>query len=131
MARPPVKRRRSWLEKFSAAFRGLWYGIVGQSSFAVHFAVAITVLLVAALFRVRETEWCILILSITVVMTAELFNSALEWLAPAITQEYNRYIETALNVASAAVLVASIGSAVIGVIIFGPRLVDLLAYLLG
>jgi diacylglycerol kinase (ATP) len=119
------------LEKFSAAFRGLWYGIVGQSSFAVHFAVAITVILVAALFRVQETEWCILILSITVVMTAELFNSALEWLAPAITEEYNRYIETALNVASAAVLVASIGSAVIGVIDFGPRLVDLLAYLLG
>ena len=102
MGRPPVKRRRSWVEKFQAAFRGLWYGIVGQSSFAVHFAVAFLVLVVAAILGVTETEWCILILSIGVVMTAELINSALEWFAPAVTQEYNRYIQTALDVASAA-----------------------------
>lgn len=129
MGRPPVKRRRSWTEKFGAAFRGLWYGIVGQSSFAVHFAVAFLVLVVAAVLRVTETEWCVLILSIAVVMTAELINSALEWLAPAVTEEYNRYIETALNVASAAVLLASIGAAVIGVIIFGDHVIEILATL--
>lgn len=130
MVRPPVKTRRSWGEKFRAAFRGLWYGIVGQSSFAVHFAVAVAVIVLAALLQVSETEWCVLILSITAVMTAELFNSALEWLAPAITREYDRYIETALNVASAAVLLASIGSAVIGVIIFGHHLLGLLEFFL-
>ncbi len=129
MGRPPVKRRRSWAEKFRAAFRGLWYGIVGQSSFAVHFAVAFLVLVIAAILGVTETEWCILILSIAVVMTAELINSALEWFAPAVTQEYNRYIETALDVASAAVLLASLGSAVIGFIIFGEHLVQILARL--
>ncbi|HOA52916.1 MAG: diacylglycerol kinase family protein [Thermogutta sp.] len=126
MGRPPVKRRRSWVEKFQAAFRGLWYGIVGQSSFAVHFAVAFLVLVVAAILGVTETEWCILILSIGVVMTAELINSALEWFAPAVTQEYNRYIQTALDVASAAVLLASLGAAVIGFIIFGEHLVQIL-----
>jgi len=129
MGRPPVKRRRSWGEKFGTAFRGLWYGIVGQSSFAVHFAVAFLVIIIAAILGVTETEWCILILSIAVVMTAELINSALEWLAPAITEEYDRYIETALNVASAAVLLASLGAAVIGAIIFGDHLVDILAKL--
>lgn len=129
MGRPPVKRRRSWAEKFRAAFRGLWYGIVGQSSFAVHFAVAFLVLVIAAILGVTETEWCILILSIATVMTAELINSALEWFAPAVTQEYNRYIETALDVASAAVLLASLGAAVIGFIIFGEHLVQILARL--
>ncbi|MGQ9504242.1 MAG: diacylglycerol kinase [Thermogutta sp.] len=129
MGRPPVKRRRSWTEKFGAAFRGLWYGIVGQSSFTVHFAVAFMVMIVAAALGVTETEWCILILSIAVVMTAELMNSALEWLAPAVTKEYNRFIETALNVASAAVLLASMGAAVIGVIIFGDHLIEILAKL--
>lgn len=130
MVRPPIKRRRSWGEKFGAAFRGLWYGIVGQSSFAVHFAMALAVILVGLLLQVTETEWCILILSITVVLTAELFNSALEWLAPAITKEYDRYIETALNVASAAVLLASLGSAVIGFIIFGHHFLEWLDVLL-
>jgi len=125
VARPPIKPKRTWSRKFGDAFRGLWFGIVGQSSFAVHFAMALAVLITAAVFRVSETEWCILILSISVVFTSELVNSALEWIAPAVTQEYDSYIETALNVASAAVLMASLGAAVIGGIIFGRHLIAL------
>lgn len=126
MSRPPIKPKRTWGRKFGDAFRGLWFGIVGQSSFAVHFAVAFAVMITAAVFRVTETEWCLLILSIAVVFTAELVNSALEWIAPAITQDYDRHIETALNVASAAVLMASLGAAVIGGIIFGRHFLRLL-----
>ena len=125
MTRPPIKPKRTWGRKFGDAFRGLWYGIVGQSSFAVHFAMAFAVMAAAAVFRVTETEWCLLILSIAVVFTAELVNSALEWVAPAVTQDYNPHIETALNVASAAVLMASLGAAVIGGIIFGRHLLRL------
>ena len=68
---------------------------------------------------ISRTEWCLLILCIAVVMAAELFNSALEQLAKAITEEKNSHIRNGLDIASGAVLVAAIGAAVIGVLVLG------------
>ncbi|GAB6167396.1 diacylglycerol kinase [Thermostilla marina] len=126
MRKPPIKPVRTWSRKFGDAFRGLWYGIAGQSSFLVHFVVAAIVVICGLVLRVSPIEWCLLATAIVGVFAAELFNSALEWLAPAITEEYDDHIRTALDVASAAVLCASCGAAVVGLIVFTPHLLRLL-----
>lgn len=113
--RPP---QRTWYQKFRCAFRGLGIGIRGQSSFAVHFAAAGLTILAAALLRVDRSEWCVLILCVTIVLTAEMFNSALEQLARAVDRSENRHIGSALDIGSAAVLTASLGASVVGVLIF-------------
>jgi len=117
---------RSWVRKFADAFRGLALGVRGQSSFFVHFFVAAAVVLAAAVLRVDHVEWCLLLMCIAGVLTAEMFNSALERLARAITDELHPDVGAALDIGSAAVLVASIGAAVVGVIVFAGRLVALL-----
>ena len=117
--RPPP---RSWLQKFRDAFRGLAWGVRGQTSFCVHLVPAVVVLAAAAVFRVSGVEWCLLLLCITVVLTAEMFNSALERLAKAIDRRENGYIAVALDISSAAVLVATIGATVVGAVVFLPRL---------
>jgi diacylglycerol kinase (ATP) len=57
-----------------------------------------------------------------------MLNSALEFLAVAITKEYDRYVKAALDVSSAAVLLASVGSVCIGLIIFINRIGLLLGW---
>lgn len=114
--------QRSWAAKFGDAFHGVREEIRSQSSFRVHFTVAAAVILCAAMLRVEPLEWCILLLCIAGVFTAEMFNTALEALARAITDQPNRHIRVALDVASAAVLTASIGAAAIGLILFVHRL---------
>jgi len=112
-------RERSWTDKFGDALRGLKEGVRGQSSFFVHLFAAVTVIAAAVVLRIDDpTEWCLLLLCITVVFCAEMFNSALESLAKAITDQFDPHVRTALNVGSAAVLVASIGAAIVGAIIF-------------
>ena len=118
---------RRWAKKFADAFRGARIAIRGQRSFLVHLPVA--VLAAAAGMRVSLAQSCILILCITAVLAAEMFNSALESLAKAITREHDERIRDALDVASAAVLVASIGAVVVGAIVFGLRLAELLGWL--
>lgn len=113
---------RSWSAKFGDAFRGVREEVRSQRSFRVHFAAAFAVLVSGWVLKVSLLEWCVLLLCITGVMVAEMFNTALEALAKAITHHLNRHIALALDVASAAVLVASIASALIGVIIFVNRL---------
>jgi len=115
-------RPRTWYHKFRDAFRGCKFGLRWQSSFAVHFFAAALVLLTARVLQVERWEWCVLLICITVVLTAEMVNSALEFLARAITSEVHPEIGRALDTGSAAVLVAAIGASVIGLAVFVPHL---------
>jgi diacylglycerol kinase len=112
---------RSWARKFRDAFRGVKEGVRGQSSFFVHFCIAAVVMAAAAALGMNYVEWCLLLLCIAGVIAAEMFNSALESMAKAITGESDPHLGNSLDIGSAAVLVASIGSAVVGAIIFTYR----------
>ncbi len=114
----PVPPRRTWKRKFRDAFRGLKEGVRGQTSFYVHFVAAALVIIAAWGFGVDFYEWCLLLICICVVLTAEMFNSALETMARAITGQSDPHLGSSLNIGSAAVLVASLGAAVVGAIIF-------------
>jgi diacylglycerol kinase len=110
--------KRTWGRKFRDAFRGWRQSIRQQSSYRVHTLFALVVVILAALFRFDLTRWCLILLCITAVFTAEMFNTALETLARAITHDYNRFIRRALDIASGAVLTVSVGAAVVGGMIF-------------
>jgi diacylglycerol kinase len=119
---------RSWYCKFRDAFRGLKAGVRGQSSFCVHFFVAAVVVAAGGVLRVNLCEWCLLLLCIAGVITAEMFNSAFESMAKAITGQSDPHLGNSLDIGSAAVLAASVGASIVGAIIFGNRLGLLLGW---
>jgi diacylglycerol kinase len=119
---------RSWPDKFRDAFRGLKAGVRGQSTMFVHFLAASVVIVAAAVLDMNLYEWCLLLLCIASVITAEMFNSALESMAKAITGDPHPHLGNSLDIGAAAVLVASVGSAVVGAIIFGHRVGVLLGW---
>ncbi len=124
--RPPTPDTRHWRRKFGDAFRGFREGVRGQSSFFVHFLVAVMVIVAGVVLGVDRYEWCILALCITGVLAVEMFNSALESMAKAITGQSDPHLGDSLNIGSAAVLIASVGASIIGAIIFINRLTELL-----
>ena len=128
MSDDPLSPERSWACKFRDAFRGVKAGVRGQSSFFVHFFIAALVVAAGAVLRVSLIEWCLLLLCIAGVLTAEMFNSALESMAKAITGESDPHLGNSLDIGSAAVLLASVGAAVVGTIIFANRLGILLGW---
>ena len=101
---------RSWSEKFRDAFRGLWQAVRRERSFAVHLPMAAAVAALAIVLRVSLTETCLLGLCVTIVLSAEVFNTALERLARAAVREKNDDVRDALDMASGAVLVSAIGA---------------------
>ena len=119
---------RSWASKFRDAFRGVKAGVRGQSTFFVHFFAAAAVVAAGVVLRVDLHEWCLLVLCIAGVITAEMFNSALESMAKAITGESDPHLGNSLDIGAAAVLVASIGASIVGTIIFGNRIGSLLGW---
>src|SRR5207248_6395971 len=113
-APPRPKPRRSWRGKFADAFRGIKLGVRGHSSFFVHFFVAAGVLLAAIVFGCNLLEWCLLLGCIGLVLTAELFNSAIETLFRGLDDETKSRVWPALDIAAGAVLLASISATVVG-----------------
>jgi diacylglycerol kinase len=119
---------RSWRDKFGSAFAGLWLTIRTERSFAVHLPMAAAVAVVAAVLHVSLVESCILILCVSLVLSAEILNSAIEHLARETSREQRPGIAAALDMSSGAVLVASLGAAAVGTIIFLPKLGRMLGW---
>ncbi len=119
-----MKNTRShWIRKFANAFHGIYLGVVGQSSFLFHATAAVVVLSLAYLLSCQAWQWCVLGLCIGLVLSLELINSALESLAKGVCHEHNEHVGRALDIASGAVLLASIVAAAIGLAIFAMQIV--------
>ena len=120
-------RRERWQRKFAHAFRGTIAGMHGHSSFYVHLPAAAAVLVLAAVLRMHAWQWAVLTLAIGLVLSLELFNSALELLSRGLSREQNERVGRALDVAAGAVLVGSLTAAATGAIAFLTRLAELVA----
>ena len=111
-----------WIDKYRNAFRGIGLGVWGQNSFYVHITITIMVVICGLVFRVSLNDWCSLIICIVIVLTAELFNSAIESMGKAIDTKHNSSLGKALDISSGAVLLAAIGASIVGGIVFLYRL---------
>jgi diacylglycerol kinase len=120
------KPPRLWRDKFREAFRGVKRGVRGQSSFFVHFFFAVLAIAVAIVFECSLVEWCLLIFCIGGVLTAELFNSAIETLFRGLDEAARDRYYSCLDIAAGAVLVASVSALLVGSLIFGRHFVRML-----
>ena len=123
---PPTRPRRPWLSKFGDAFRGLKWGIRGHSSFFIHFFFTALVIAAAIILGCDKWEWCVLLLSIGLVLTAELFNSAVETLFRGLDEQTRERTWHCLDIAAGAVLMASITASIVGLVVFLPHMIKLL-----
>ena len=114
MGTPYQPPRGPWYRKFQNALRGWKLGVTGQSSFRVHLVATIAIVTLAILLKMTMEQWCLLILCISTVLTAEFFNSSLERLARSVDDQYNEQLGAALDIAAGAVLVATIGAILVG-----------------
>lgn len=92
----------------------------------IHAVATLVVLGAAFLLRVSAGDWCWIILTISIVWTAEALNTAFEFLADAASPEFHPLVRDAKDVAAGAVLLTAIAAGIIGTIIFWPYVARLL-----
>ncbi|MBX0358756.1 diacylglycerol kinase family protein [Halobacillus sp. Nhm2S1] len=112
--------------KTGVGFRFAWNGIkeVYQSerNFRIHLSVALLVTLAAFVFGLSKGEWVTILLIMVIVFSLEMVNTAMERLLDFYHPEQHPVIGSIKDITAGAVLVASIGSVIIGMIIFLPKL---------
>lgn len=119
---PRVEMRRR-IESFGYAFRGIWFAIKTQHNLWIHFLAILAVVIAGYLFKLNPVEWALVVFAIGLVLTAELFNTAVESLVDIISPDYSKKAGFIKDVAAGAVLIAAIVSAIIGCIIFIPKII--------
>jgi len=117
----------SRIQSFSHAGRGLLILCLSELHFRIHLSAATLAITLGLFFQISSVEWLILILTIFAVLVTEVFNTALEHLIDLVQQEHHPLARDAKDLAAAAVLLASIAAAIVGIILFGPPIFRLFA----
>jgi diacylglycerol kinase len=82
--------------------------------------IALLVIVIGVVFHISKTEWIWVILCIIAVLGLEMANSAIEKLCDLVSAEYNPAIKLVKDISAGAVLLAAVGAAIIGSLIFWP-----------
>ena len=99
------------------------YILRNQHNAWLHALATAAVVTAGIALRVSTTEWCLLVLAMMGVWTTEAINTALERLSDAVSPQEHPLVGQAKDIAAGAVLLAATGAAIIGIIVFGPRLI--------
>ena len=117
---------KNFLSSVKCTLEGIFYAICHERNFKIQLAFAIIAIICGIITSISYVEWCIVVIVIFMVLSAELFNTAIETAIDLYTQEYNELAKVAKDVSSGAVLLTSICSAIIGIIIFLPKIINLI-----
>lgn len=118
--RPKHNHKLNEVEKFKAALKGILVAIASEVHFRFHLVAAFVVIIAGVLLKVTKNDWLWLSVAIGLVLTAELFNTAIESLVDLVSPEQNPLAGKVKDISAGAVLIASITAAVIGLAILWP-----------
>ncbi len=114
--------RRPLLTSFRHAISGIGEVLRTQRNARIHLGITLTVIGVAGWLKLAVGDWALLVITAALVWTAELINTALEAVVDLASPEWQPLARTAKDLSAAAVLVAAIGAAVVGVLLLAPPL---------
>ncbi len=112
------KTRRS----FRYAFRGIGLVFIHENNTRIHLLATVSVLLAGWFFRLDHIEWAIILMQIGLVWAAEAFNSAIEKVVDLVSPGFNPKAGAIKDIAAGAVLLIAIVAAVVGLVVFGRKI---------
>lgn len=117
---------KKFINGFKYAFEGIWAGLKSERNLKIHFIAMILVIIFGFIFKISKIEWMICIILFGIVIAGELFNTAIETVVDMVSPEKNDKAKKAKDVSAGAVLILAISSAIIGLIIFIPKIFNIL-----
>jgi len=110
-------RPGNWFESLNCAIEGILYAARTQRHMKFHFVVSVLVLLLSLFLNVSRIEFILLAVSITLVLFAEMINTAIEVTIDLVHEDYHPLAKIIKDVAAGGVLIASFGAVVMGYMI--------------
>lgn len=116
---------RKRLKSFTYAFNGLKVLFREEHNSRIHLFATVCVVVAGVLLKISLLEWVAVAFAVGLVFSGEIFNSAVEDLSDVVCPERDERIKKVKDLAAAAVLVNAITAAVIGLLVFFPKIIQL------
>ena len=120
------KDKRSFLTSFMDCINGLEFVITNEENFRREIIIGIITLILSYILKISQTEYIIVLIMIALVLTSEVINTAIEKTVDLYTNKYNETAKIAKDVSAFAVLLMSIFALIIGIIIFGSKIMNII-----
>ena len=121
-----VNKSKNVISSFKYAFQGMFSALKTERNLKIHITIMILVIIAGIVLKISKIEWIICIILFGLVIGGEMLNSAIETVVDIAMPDINPKAKFAKDAAAGAVLVFAIASAIIGFMIFGPKLIALL-----
>ena len=127
--RKKIKRKlkidnKRLINSFKYASEGIKQSYKGEQNLKIHTFIAILVIVFGFFLKISYFEWLVCLLLIGLVLMTEFFNTAIEYVVDLASPRIHPLAKAAKDTASAGVLIMAIISAIIGLLIFVPKLID-------
>ena len=110
------------VKSFINAGYGIIAAVKGERNMRIHLAAAVAATLLGVWLGLDGREWALVIVCCVLVMSLECLNTAVEAAVDLASPDVHPLAKKAKDCAAGAVLIAAIGSSVVGCIIFAPKL---------
>ena len=120
------KTYKNFLKKrvagFGFALKGISTLFGTEVHAQIHLLAVFAVTFTGFFFKISRSEWCIITLTCTIVLSAEAFNTAIETVINLVSPGHHELAGRAKDVAAGGVLITAIGAVVVGILVFFPYL---------
>lgn len=117
-----VEKSKKLINSFKYAIEGIWKSFKTERNMKIHIFIMILVIIAGFILKINKYEWIACILCFAIVISGELFNTAIETVVDMVMPYKNDKAKIAKDIAAGAVLTLAIGAAIVGVIIFVPKI---------
>lgn len=114
------------LTSFRHAFHGLGYLLQYEQNFKIHIFFGILALILGLILKIDYYEFLFILVIIAFVAMAEIVNTVLENILDIMHPDYHHKIKIIKDATAGVVLFASAVSVIVGLIIFGPKIISLI-----
>ena len=120
-----MPRPKPHLHCFRWAGRGIWRCLRTQRNLRLQVAIGLGAIVLGVTLRLGAVEWALVGLAIALVLACEMFNSTLEAIMDLVSPGYHELAGAAKDAGAGATLIAAAASVLVGLLVFGPRLLAL------
>jgi undecaprenol kinase len=124
-ATPCRPERPLWRQRLVDVERGMSHGLRRDSAFFVHFFLSSVVIVGSVVLGISLVQWTIVILALTLVLSAEMFNQVLKSLISSLGRHLDDSARSALRIGTAAVFVAAAGAMIVIALTLGQALIEM------
>jgi len=106
------------IKSFGYALQGIYVATREQLNIKIHFLAVAVVTIAGLFFHITPYEWCLIVICFGIVLTAELFNSAIENLVDLVSPDHHPLAGKVKDMAAGAVLVSAIAAVIVSMFVF-------------